>query len=313
MTAEEAASRRSAYGLNDILGDRVSGWGAVAHDTARDPMVWFLAATAMLFALLGDYAEAGVLGLALLPIAGMDAYLHRRTQASTEELAGRLATTARVLREGSLAQLAAVDLVPGDLVFVGEGDAERTPLQTAIGTLVTELVAIALVVCVALGVTRYLQGFGLLDAFLSAVTLAVAALPEEFPVAFTFFLGVGVYRLARRQALVRRAVVVENIGRVTCICSDKTGTLTEGKLTLAHVFPADGVAAAELRRIAAQASRERSGDPLDAAVLAGASLGLKRALPPSPLRRTGGAKPPFCVTAMRLSRRPRERQRRSSP
>ena len=357
MTAEEAASRRSAYGLNDILGDRVSGWGAVAHDTARDPMVWFLAATAMLFALLGDYAEAGVLGLALLPIAGMDAYLHRRTQASTEGLAGRLATTARVLRDGSLAQLAAVDLVPGDLVFVGEGDAfpadgvlvacensqadesaltgeampvrkhafegalageqtsvdndywgsagtrlltgeaclrvvftgsetlygeivrsaregqhERTPLQTAIGTLVTELVAIALVVCVALGVTRYLQGFGLLDAFLSAVTLAVAALPEEFPVAFTFFLGVGVYRLARRQALVRRAVVVENIGRVTCICSDKTGTLTEGKLTLAHVFPADGVAAAELRRIAAQASRERSGDPLDAAVLAGASL-----------------------------------------
>lgn len=326
-------------------------------------MVWFLAATAMLFALLGDYAEAGVLGLALLPIAGMDAYLHRRTQASTEGLAGRLATTARVLREGSLAQLAAVDLVPGDLVFVGEGDAfpadgilvvcensqadesaltgeampvrkhafegtlageqtsvdndywgsagtrlltgearlrvvftgsetlygeivrsaregqhERTPLQTAIGTLVTELVAIALVVCVALGVTRYLQGFGLLDAFLSAVTLAVAALPEEFPVAFTFFLGVGVYRLARRQALVRRAVVVENIGRVTCICSDKTGTLTEGKLTLAHVFPADGVAAAELRRIAAQASRERSGDPLDAAVLAGASLGTETRL-----------------------------------
>jgi P-type Ca2+ transporter type 2C len=363
LTAEEAASRRSAFGLNDILGDRVSGWGAVAHDTARDPMVWFLAATAMLFALLGDYAEAGVLGLALLPIAGMDAYLHRRTQASTEELAGRLATTARVLREGSLAQLAAVDLVPGDLVFVGEGDAfpadgilvvcensqadesaltgeampvrkhafegtlageqtsvdndywgsagtrlltgearlrvvftgsetlygeivrsaregqhERTPLQTAIGTLVTELVAIALVVCVALGVTRYLQGFGLLDAFLSAVTLAVAALPEEFPVAFTFFLGVGVYRLARRQALVRRAVVVENIGRVTCICSDKTGTLTKGKLTLAHVFPADGVAAAELRRIAAQASRERSGDPLDAGVLAGASLGTETRL-----------------------------------
>ena len=363
MTAEEAASRRSAYGLNDILGDRVSGWGTVARDTARDPMVWFLAGTAMLFALLGDYAEAAVLGLALLPIAGMDAYLHRRTQASTEGLAGRLATTARVLRDGSLAQLAAVDLVPGDLVFVDEGDAfpadgvlvacensqadesaltgeampvrkhafegtlageqtsvdndywgsagtrlltgearlrvvftggetlygeivrsaregqhERTPLQTAIGALVTELVAIALVVCVALGVTRYLQGFGLLDAFLSAVTLAVAALPEEFPVAFTFFLGVGVYRLARRQALVRRAVVVENIGRVTCICSDKTGTLTEGKLTLAHVFPADGVAAAELRRIAAQASRERSGDPLDAAVLAGASLGTETRL-----------------------------------
>ena len=64
-------------------------------------MVWFLAATALLFALLGDYAEAGVLGLALVPIMGMDAYLHRRTQTTTEGFAGRLATTARVVREGS--------------------------------------------------------------------------------------------------------------------------------------------------------------------------------------------------------------------
>ena len=154
-----------------------------------------------------------------------------------------------------------------------EGQHERTPLQTAIGALVTELVAIALVVCVALGVTRYLQGFGLLDAFLSAVTLAVAALPEEFPVAFTFFLGVGVYRLARRQALVRRAVVVENIGRVTCICSDKTGTLTEGKLTFAHVFPADGVAAAELRRIAAQRVARKKWRPARCRSARGRELG----------------------------------------
>ncbi|MGE5260693.1 MAG: cation-translocating P-type ATPase, partial [Actinomycetota bacterium] len=98
---------------------------------------------------------------------------------------------------------------------------------------------------------------------------AVAALPEEFPVAFTFFLGVGVYRLAQRQALVRRAVVVENIGRVTCICSDKTGTITEGKLTLAHILPAAGIVEPELRRVAALASRSGSGDPLDAAVLEG--------------------------------------------
>jgi P-type Ca2+ transporter type 2C len=98
-----------------------------------------------------------------------------------------------------------------------EGQHERTPLQHAIGALVAVLVAIAVLVCVALAATRHYQGFGLLDAFLSAVTLAVAALPEEFPVTFTFFLGLGVYRLARRQVLVRRAVVVENIGRVTSI------------------------------------------------------------------------------------------------
>jgi Ca2+-transporting ATPase len=76
-----------------------------------------------------------------------------------------------------------------------------------------------------------------------------------------------VYRLARRQALVRRAVAVENIGRITCICSDKTGTMTEGRLVLGHREPARGVDADKLVSWAAMASRPDSGDPLDAAIL----------------------------------------------
>jgi Ca2+-transporting ATPase len=356
LTAREVDERRRLYGTNDILRDQSSGWGDIVRDTARDPMVWFLAGTALLFGALGDYAEAVVLGSALLPIVGMDAYLHRRTQATTEGLAGRLASNARVLRQGEVLDIAAVDVVPGDLVIVStgqpfpadglivagtnlqadesaltgeampvrkrpfamtpgtggeatvdgefwgaagtrlltgearlrtiftggetlygqivssarEGQHDRTPLQGAIGALVTVLIVVAVIVCVALAATRYYQGFGLLDAFVSAVTLAVAALPEEFPVVFTVFLGVGVYRLARRQALVRRSVVVENIGRVTCICSDKTGTITEGHLRLAHLLPAEGLASDDLRRFASIASRAESGDPMDLAILEGA-------------------------------------------
>lgn len=108
------------------------------------------------------------------------------------------------------------------------GNRERTPLQSAIANLVGVLLVAATILCLVLAWVRLRQGFGIVDAVLSAVTLGVAALPEEFPVVFTFFLGVGVYRLAQRRALVRRAVVVENIGRVSCICSDKTGTITEG-------------------------------------------------------------------------------------
>ena len=121
--------------------------------------------------------------------------------------------------------------------------------------------------CLVLAVVRLQQGFGAVDALLSAVTLAVAAIPEEFPVVFTFFLGVGVYRLARRQALVRRGVVVENIGRVSCICSDKTGTLTEGRLRLAHFLPGPSLAETMLLEVAAIASRREGGDPLDTALL----------------------------------------------
>ena len=121
LTPHEVDERRGLYGTNDILREQRSGWGDILHDTARDPMVWFLVATALLFAALGDYTEAVVLGLALLPIAGMDAYLHRRTQASTEGLAGRLASTARVLRQGAVQDIAAVDIVPGDLAIVAAG------------------------------------------------------------------------------------------------------------------------------------------------------------------------------------------------
>ena len=358
LTEAEVASRRARYGANAIVDALSRGWIDILRRTVSDPMIWFLVATSLLFVWAGDTAEAAVLALALAPIVGMDAYLHRRTQASTEGFAGRLATTARVVRDGVERVVPSEALVPGDLVVVGEGEpfpadglilagrdlqvdessltgeampvrkaatagppgiaeraqvddvhwglagtrlltgearlcvlftagetlygqivrsarigaSDRTPLQRAIATLVLALVAVASVVCLGLAVTRYAQGRGLVDALVSAMTLAVAALPEEFPVVFTFFLGVGVYRLARRQALVRRAVVVEHIGRVTCICSDKTGTLTDGRLRLAHAISRAGESEAEVRRIAALASRAASADPLDRAILASVPL-----------------------------------------
>ncbi len=70
-----------------------------------------------------------------------------------------------------------------------EGTLKRTPLQQAVAELVRVLLAVALVICLVLALTRLWQGHGMLDAILSAVTLAVAALPEEFPVVLTFFWG----------------------------------------------------------------------------------------------------------------------------
>jgi Ca2+-transporting ATPase len=356
LTAQEVAERRERYGRNAILEAPPHPWRDVARDTLRDPMLWFLAGVSVLYAVLGQLSEALVLAAAIVPLAGMGAYLHRRTQASTEGLKGRLAERATVEREGALVEIPAVDLVPGDLavvspgepvpadgvvvggadlqadestltgeahpvtkrvlpgspgpgaeplvdsghwvfagtrlltgrasvriVFTGgdtlygeivrsavEGSHARTPLQHAVERLVAWLLVAAAIICVVLAAVRLRQGHGWVDALVSAVTLAAAALPEEFPVVLGFFLGVGVYRLARRQALVRRAVSVENIGRVTVICSDKTGTITEGGLKLAHVVPADAGADEDLLAVAARASRNDSGDPLDAAILAAA-------------------------------------------
>ncbi len=121
LSAIKVADSRSAFGRNVIVAATVSGWLEVIRSTLQDPMVWFLAITAVLFVWLGDYAEASILASALIPIAGMDAYLHRRTQASTAGLASRLATQARVVRDGRETEVPAEDLVPGDLVLVPAG------------------------------------------------------------------------------------------------------------------------------------------------------------------------------------------------
>jgi Ca2+-transporting ATPase len=356
LETAEAAARRARFGDNHIVETPPGGVGALLRDTLRDPMLWFLAATSLLYLAVGQRVEAATLLGALAPLIAMDLVLHRRTQASTEALASRLAETARALRDGAWIALHAAALVPGDLVRVSPGEpfpadgvlvsgealqadeailtgeafpvAKRplaadpagapvadahwgfagtrlltgtallrvvftggetlygeivrsavagahapTPLQRAIRRLVGVLVAAAGVMCVVIAWARLSQGHGWLDALVSAVTLASAALPEEFPVVFTFFLGVGVYRLARRHALVRRAVSVESIGGVSCICSDKTGTITEGRLSVTHLVPAPGLDTARLLALAAGASRGDSGDPLDAAIIAAAGPG----------------------------------------
>lgn len=144
---------------------------------------------------------------------------------------------------------------------------ERTPLQVSIGNLVKYLIYVSGGFCLLLASLRIYQGHGWLDALLSAATLAIAAIPEEFPIVFTFFLGVGIYRLAQKQALVRRAVSVENIGRVTQICTDKTGTITTGELELTHIDPAPSMKETEVLIISALASNPEGSDPVDLAIL----------------------------------------------
>lgn len=143
---------------------------------------------------------------------------------------------------------------------------EKTALQKSISNLIKILTIISGTICVLLAIVRIYQGKGLLDAFLSAATLAVAAIPEEFPVVFTFFLGVGVYRLAKHKALVRKAVSVENIGRVNIICSDKTGTITVGQLKLTH-FDSNECENDEILLSALHASDPSGIDPVDQAIL----------------------------------------------
>ena len=98
LTTEEAAARRAKYGTNDIVESTPHPWWGLLQETAKDPMLWFFAGTSALYAIVGQQTEALTLLVAILPLIGMDVYLHRRTQASTEGLKSRLATTATNVR-----------------------------------------------------------------------------------------------------------------------------------------------------------------------------------------------------------------------
>src|SRR5512135_2604231 len=122
LTQTEVEDRRQEYGTNDIVETPPHPWWDLLRDTAKDPMLWFFAGVGVLYALIGQRTEALTLLAAILPLLGMDVYLHRRTQASTAGLKTRLATTVNVARDDSVVTIPAIDLVPGDLAVIPPGE-----------------------------------------------------------------------------------------------------------------------------------------------------------------------------------------------
>lgn len=115
----------------------------------------------------------------------------------------------------------------------------ETPLQRRLTQLGKGLVAICIIVVIAVFSIGVLRGFGVMPMFFTGVSLAVAAIPEGLPAVVTIALALGVQRMIRRKAIVRRLPAVETLGCVTVICSDKTGTLTKNEMTVTHLFVGD--------------------------------------------------------------------------
>ena len=98
LDAAEVAARRTRYGANDVLDVPARAWWTTVQETARDPMLWFLAGVSALYAVVGQRTESLILLGAIAPLVLMDVILHRRTSASTASLQGRLAASCRVFQ-----------------------------------------------------------------------------------------------------------------------------------------------------------------------------------------------------------------------
>ena len=119
-----------------------------------------------------------------------------------------------------------------------EGD---TPLQRKMGEISKSLSFLCLSVCAVMFGVGLIQGKNMLDMFLTAVSLAVAAIPEGLPAIVTIVLALGVQRMAARGAIVKKLPAVETLGCASVICSDKTGTLTQNRMTVQELWtPAGG-------------------------------------------------------------------------
>jgi len=372
LTSTEAAYRLVAHGPNSLPEPPRRGILRLALSTLREPMFLLLVGAAALYLLLGDLGEGLFLLFGALVSLGLVVLQEARSERALAALREMAEPMARVLRDGVERRLPSRDLVPGDVVLVGEG--ERLPADSALlsgdaltvdesaltgesvpvakrllgpedagvdpepggegspwlfsGTMITQGQGMARVVRTGpatrlgriglslaamapeptllqratarligwLGLLAFgfcgivVLAYGLLhgdwiEGALAGITLAIALLPEEFPMVLAIFLALGAWRLAKQEVLARRSAVIETLGAATRLCVDKTGTLTENRMRLAALWRDSGgevtlpgpvpASHAGLLRAAALASSPHPVDPMDRAVreIAGAAEG----------------------------------------
>jgi Ca2+-transporting ATPase len=158
----------------------------------------------------------------------------------------------------------------GKIAEMIQGADEDTPLQQKIARLGKTLGLLAVVVCSVVFALGYLQGIPLVDNFMTAVSLAVAAVPEGLPAILTLTLALGMQRMARSNAIVRKLLAVETLGSCNVICTDKTGTLTLNQMTVRDTRVKDSKMVNTISALCNNATYSYEkvlGDPTDAALL----------------------------------------------
>ena len=157
---------------------------------------------------------------------------------------------------------------------------EKTPLQKQVDHFVKQMAVAGILAFVVVCVVNYLKSHIIIAALLNGLTMAMAILPEEIPVALSTFMALGAYRMLKKQVLVKHPQTIEALGAATVICVDKTGTITENKMQVSEIFvwknrqlvKPESELADELIKVAMLASEAEPFDPMEKAIHASWNL-----------------------------------------
>ncbi len=328
LSAAQAAEYLLRDGPNALPGEQHRTLGTIARETLHEPMFMLLLAASLLYLVLGDLQEGGILFGLVLAVVALTLYQEGKTEHALSALRRLTSPQARVLRDGQPQSLAAHEVVRGDILLLAEGDriaadallligndvqvdeslltgesvpVSKTPQTTAqtaadwaadpcggklsalfAGTMVVhghgmarvratgayseigrigdaleklasepsplkkqtaQLVQVLALIAVGASLILVLA-YGLLrgdwlGALLAGIALAMALLPQEFTVVLTVLPALGAWRLAKRNVLTRRIAAIETLGAISVLCVDKTGTLTENRMTVAELYAQD--------------------------------------------------------------------------
>ncbi len=320
LTKAEASARLVKLGPNALAKGKVKTYPMMFLEQLNEPLIYILMVAAVISAILGELSDTGIIVAVILINAFVGVIQEGKAIKALEALQKLTSPTALVKRDGTIAEIEAAGLVPGDIVVLeagrqvpadirllsahslkteeasltgesvpveknaayiakprstlgdmnnmvfmstnivyghGEGivtatgmnteigkiadsinqtNNEATPLQRRLGDLGKLLSILAIILCVLLFGIAVLQKRDAFEMLLTAISLAVAAVPEGLPAVVTIVLALSVSRMVKINTIVRRLPSVETLGCVNIVCSDKTGTLTQNKMSVIKCF-----------------------------------------------------------------------------